>query len=174
MEWTLRNCSHIKWILKADDDVMINPYSFHKFLQRRKRRDTSIHGLIIKNGTVRRDLDDKWYTTELEFSEPNYPSYCQGTTYLLSARTIRRLLEVQRQDPKPPFVWEDIYFTGILAKQAHVKLSGMNSMIRLDYHPPIRKGWYFVGTHNLSQANLKNGSQIIWNSMRNYTSLPTI
>lgn len=52
------------------------------------------------------------YTSESEFPDHNYPPYCQGTTYLLSAKTIRKLLQFQRQDPNPIFVWEDIYFTG--------------------------------------------------------------
>lgn len=174
MEWTLRNCSHVKWILKADDDVMINPYSFQRYLQRKKRRDSAIHGLIIKNATVFRDPENKWYTSESEFPDHNYPPYCQGTTYLLSAKTIRKLLQFQRQDPNPIFVWEDIYFTGILAKKARVKLLAMNSMIRLDYHPPVKKSLYFVGTHNINQDQLKNGSLIIWTAMTNYTVLPTI
>eukprot|EP00095_Tigriopus_kingsejongensis_P009027 maker-scaffold458_size165745-snap-gene-0.17 protein:Tk09027 transcript:maker-scaffold458_size165745-snap-gene-0.17-mRNA-1 annotation:"udp- c:betagal beta- -n-acetylglucosaminyltransferase 5-like" len=59
MEWTLRECSHVKWVLKIDDDMIVNPYELNRYIEMYPNEDSCIHCRVFTGVEVIRDMSSK-------------------------------------------------------------------------------------------------------------------
>ncbi|XP_053634031.1 beta-1,3-galactosyltransferase 1-like [Cherax quadricarinatus] len=115
LQWVTQHCSHVPWILHADDDVLIDIFLLSKFLE----SSASPHSFLCytwETSEVRRI--GRWCVRPEEFPESMYPPYCGGGAWAMATPLVSRLLKAATH---APFLWvDDAYITGVLAKYADV------------------------------------------------------
>ena len=117
LTWALQQEPRPQYIMKADDDSMVNlPYLLAE-LQSRVINSSQILGAICKDAPVVRDPSDKWAVSVLDYPLDTYPTYAAGGGYVMSAEAATALLAARRQTISW-FHLEDVYITGILALKA--------------------------------------------------------
>lgn len=123
--WVLKayeNSSKLKWIMKMDDDVLLNIPELKTVLKTHEE-DLDKEAIICRviRATPVRKPNSKWYTPWYLYPEIKYPHYCYGPMYILSVPAIRTLTKLFEQDFQH-FLWlEDVYLTGILAQKGTIQ-----------------------------------------------------
>ncbi len=118
--WITEHCSHVKNVIKIDDDVFLNIPNALKFLTKDnyfKREDTEYDAIYcsrrIHGGPMR--TDGKWFVTKEEYPGNLYPTWCQGFGYIVKPRLSKRLYEISEE---VGFFWiDDVYVTGMLIEK---------------------------------------------------------
>lgn len=120
IKWTVKFCSHVRYMLKIDDDVFINILALGPFL--RKPEITSLldyRSILCKTWVnekpvrLRRKNIGKWAVSFREFHAKVYPVYCSGMFVLLSLRNAKKIFEMSMQ---LSYFWiDDVFMTGIVA-----------------------------------------------------------
>ena len=117
LEWAAKYCDY-HFLLKADDDVFINPYYLMDFLGKSKTPKTNLYTGLCKHGDhVRRS--GKYKITLKEYNKASYPDYCTGPAYVLSSDVVSKLVELF--DIKQFFKLEDVYMGMMVDKISGVK-----------------------------------------------------
>ncbi|KAK3106307.1 hypothetical protein FSP39_017448 [Pinctada imbricata] len=120
IKWIKENCMEsVRFILKSDDDMYVNVPNLIKNLEKVTERDFIMGSKIIGAKPIQ-DPNSKWYTPKEVFSEKNYPHYVSGTAYALSVSSIPKLYNASFMTPL--FWLEDIYVTGLCAREAGVSV----------------------------------------------------
>ena len=110
--WATESCRNANYILKTDDDIVINLFmlfqnntfsepedDFHVFCHRQ------IHPIV-------RDTNEKWFVEENQFKGlKKYPRYCGGSFMLILNKVVPYFYESLK---RTPFFWiEDVLLYGI-------------------------------------------------------------
>ena len=115
-EWAARYCN-FSFLLKADDDVLVNTRNVIPFLQRASTPKMRLYmGRAFVDAQVQR-LYGKHRVNFKEFAETHYPPYCTGAGFVLSYDMIECF--VPFFDLRKPFRIDDVY-VGILASKIGV------------------------------------------------------
>ena len=126
-EWAARYCN-FSFLLKADDDVLVNTNDVIKFLQ---RRSTPRQGLYMGkrhyNPQVARDLDSKFVASFEEYNHTHYPDFCSGAGIVMSYDVVECL--VPMFDEIKPYRMDDVY-VGMLANRSGVT--------------PVHHSWFVI------------------------------
>lgn len=84
LKWVAHHCPMAKYVLKVDDDIVLNARGMRRFLAK-ELSPWGAKGLIacplLPHGIVERNNDSKWQVTTAEFSSFYYPAYCAGWYY---------------------------------------------------------------------------------------------
>ncbi|XP_019964803.1 N-acetyllactosaminide beta-1,3-N-acetylglucosaminyltransferase 2a [Paralichthys olivaceus] len=115
LEWFSQNCPHAQYILKGDDDVLVNTLRIIDFLEglsENQSRDLFI-GDVISNAGPHRNRKLKYFIPESVFVG-QYPPYAGGGGYLYSGDLALRLHSVSPQVVLYPI--DDVY-TGMCLKK---------------------------------------------------------
>ena len=129
LKWYNQKCSHIPYLLKADDDVFLNTKSLYKIVSQNTKADILI-GLLHCDAKPARIQRSKWYVSESEYREETYPPYLNGPGYLMSSSTAQKLFRAAYDVPL--FVYEDVYLTGIVARAAGIQSTFFQSGFRTE------------------------------------------
>ena len=114
-EWAARYCS-FSYLLKADDDVLVNNDDLIKFLQRGTTPNKGLFmGMLHHNPIVRRE--GKWTVSYNEYSGTHYPDFCSGAGFVMSYDVIECLVALF--DVIKPYRMDDVY-VGMLANESGV------------------------------------------------------
>ncbi|GFO38428.1 beta-1,3-galactosyltransferase 1 [Plakobranchus ocellatus] len=117
LTWALRQETGIDYVMKADDDTIVNlPYLLEE-LYAGVINSTQILGAICKNVSVVRDPSDRWAVNLLDYPLDTYPIYAAGGGYVMSTQAASAIVKVRSHI----LGWihlEDVYITGILAAKA--------------------------------------------------------
>lgn len=120
-----------KYILKVDDDVIINMFLLRQHLKRLdslgdKAPKHSIMCYIYKRMKVVRNKKSKWYLSKDEFKDDRFKTYCSGAAFLITSDLVRPMFEASLE---VPFFWiDDYYVTGLLAEAVKAKFQPLNSI----------------------------------------------
>lgn len=80
LKWVAHHCPMAKYVLKTDDDVVVNTYALRNFLAR-ELSPWGTSGLItcqvLQNARVQRS-HSKWIVSKNEYAGGYYPTYCAG------------------------------------------------------------------------------------------------
>ena len=164
LRWIIDECQRAKFIVKTDDDTLMNVFSVVRHLTDLDRAGYD-SGLLmcrcVKNSSVLRTK--KWAVTRREYPESYYPPYCSGLAYIMTADVARALYETSY---KIPIFWiDDVWLTGIVAKAAGVRLTNINRVYSLDKTQVekmfLSAEWYQYLFAHLGPIAFKN----IWNEM---------
>ncbi|XP_042204915.1 uncharacterized protein LOC121854358 [Homarus americanus] len=115
LHWTQNFCPGAKWILKSDDDVLVNPFTLTEYLTQHPTADFVCK--MNRNSQVCREgkwCPKKWQVSYEEYPFNLYPLSCHGFVYVISRKMAR--LVYASANKTHPYRMEDIYFTGIVAK----------------------------------------------------------
>ena len=120
LDWISRHCQHVPYILKTDDDMLINMFSVlnHLFTLTHVYPTEAWHStiacLIWKHMRVSRDPSSKWFVSSTEYPYEHFEPYCSGSAYFITQDLVQPLLDATRTIP---FFWiDDYYMTGLLPR----------------------------------------------------------
>ena len=113
--WVSKYCSNAKYVLKVDDDVIVNSYSLLSYLENLKL-NTSNNLLCFnhKNAPISRRSSSKFFVSYNEFKTNSYPQYCDGPAYMFQGNLAQPLYEASLVTKY--FKFEDVYFGELAAK----------------------------------------------------------
>ncbi|CAL4136231.1 unnamed protein product, partial [Meganyctiphanes norvegica] len=113
MHWVSSRCPSVPWVIRADDDIIVDPFLLHNLLPKVSKEGFNCH--LWSNAKVQRD--GKWAVTKQDWNYKHYPIYCAGAFVLHHQQLLHRLLEASCRTPL--MVWmEDVYVFGFLAGEA--------------------------------------------------------
>lgn len=119
LSWVRDWCPEVPFVVKTDDDVLVNPFHLKKYLANELEKNAApsdIYGRVrAKNKPMRKG---KWNVTKEEYKLDYYPPFVLGPAYVVSGNAVDRLLQYAAHTP---FLWlEDVYMTGLVAAAAGV------------------------------------------------------
>jgi hypothetical protein len=118
LKWVSEYCANSKFVLKVDDDMVVNIQSLSKYLLNLTMnnsliKNNSIYG-YCKTTVVIRDNSSKFYVPKEEYPGYRYPKYCIGPAYIFTSDLMKPMYNLTKYIK--PFVMEDVY-VGMLAKE---------------------------------------------------------
>jgi len=78
LRWSSTYCSNAKFILKIDDDVIMNTKYLLKFLQEKKLKKTFLCNYFNESSVIR-DKSSKWFMPYEDYESERYHQYCEGS-----------------------------------------------------------------------------------------------
>ena len=95
-EWIHNYCDNADYILKVDDDILIDTFSFMNFIEllflNKKDQKNSFYCFNEKkNYPVVRDAASKFYTTCEEYKYEFFGEYCRGWIYIITPELVSKL-----------------------------------------------------------------------------------
>lgn len=131
LKWIKEYCPHVKYILKCDDDVLVNSVQLLRYLWSLKSNN-SIYCNVLENMSVIRNKRSKWYISELEYKPNKFPPYCSGAAYVLTSDLVDKMYNLSFH---VKFVWiDDFFMTGILGAGTNVSLVSLNNFYEFSHN----------------------------------------
>ncbi|KAL3875806.1 hypothetical protein ACJMK2_033722 [Sinanodonta woodiana] len=122
LDWVTRFCNRTKFVVKTDDDTMVDPFHLIEFLLLKSpdgQTSNFLYCSAFRNQGPVRIRDDKWFVSYSEYPYKKYPTYCEGFAYITSTDVIHKLLDASKE---VPFYWiDDVYVTGFLPHKIGLK-----------------------------------------------------
>lgn len=125
------HCLHPKYIIKMDDDIVVDFYHLIDYLSNHKLpndNDAMNHflaGYIFHNVIPIRKHQNKWFVSEDEFSGDVYPDYLSGWMYVTIPKTAKSLVRAALEPMEPIFWIDDTWVTGILRAKRHIPIDDL-------------------------------------------------
>ena len=110
LKWATTFCPNAAFVMKTDDDVMLNIYNLTTDLSNAPpsaRRDFVVARRLDSHHPLR-NTRLKWYTPGALFAGATYPPYPEGHGYIMSADIVQKLYEVVTTNITL-FLWEDVF-----------------------------------------------------------------
>ena len=121
LKWTVYHCPGVRYLLKTDDDVFVNPPALLDFLSQDVPPLDGRRPILCQNVSSRsapRNPKHKWRVTPQEYPGEKYPPYCNGWIVLYSSEVVFLLY---REAQRTPYFWvDDVHVTGVLAARANL------------------------------------------------------
>lgn len=105
LEWAAKYCD-FHFLLKADDDVFVNPYRLMDYLENPDTPKTKLYLGYVRH-TRKPHRGGKYAVPVEEYNKTRYPDFCSGLGYVLSSDLVLKM--VQMFDSKKPLKLEDVY-----------------------------------------------------------------
>ena len=106
-------------VLKTDDDMFINLAALWSLAQQTTGKYVLLGALICGSQLHPTNPKNKGFIPDNQFVGRAYPPFLSGTAYLMSRHTVVALHRAARRHRT--FLLEDVFVTGILAKEAGLK-----------------------------------------------------
>lgn len=123
MRWVAERCSAIRYVLKVDDDMMLNMQHITDFAEINPNLHRAIIGKLAKRWRPHRETTNKWYVPVAAYNGTVFPPFVTGPAYFFTGDAAKPLLEAATNDRTGPLYLEDVYVTGIAAEKAGIKVS---------------------------------------------------
>lgn len=129
LKWSRDHCASAKYVVKMDDDIVINFYVLFNIINQFKNH-FHLMGHIITDMKPIRDTSNKWYVTEEEYAKNTYPSFLSGWMYIAKSAAINLML---KHVNSATFFWiDDVFITGIIRELAGIKLTDIKRYFRYE------------------------------------------
>lgn len=130
LKWTMDNCANAGYVVKMDDDMVINLTKLLAYLKNRKRTEKpALHCFVWVNMMVDRNTHSPWYLSRKVYRRNVFPRYCSGSTILFDSTIMEGLYNASFLVPFMSV--DDAFVTGEAAKVAavgHVRLNRFYSI----------------------------------------------
>lgn len=141
LKWVSKHCGNATYVIKSDDDILIDMHPFMQQLNSTKIRNYGTRNLIMCNQWVRmkviRDKNSKWYISTAEFADDYFPPYCSGSVFIMSIDVAQRLY---LESLRTMFFWvDDFYLTGLLVKKIGIEHKRLNENYMLNARAAMDK-----------------------------------
>lgn len=134
LKWFARRCPRATYLLKLDDDVLVNTGVLLDFvghtLSPHGARDLLVCNPVVRAG-VKRSYRSKWRVSYAEYVGREYPVYCSGWGIMYSPDVALRLYrEAQLWSRASPYFWiDDVLVTGILAARLGLEHASFEPLV---------------------------------------------
>ncbi|KAM3959910.1 glycosyltransferase [Aphomia sociella] len=159
LKWVTHHCSMAKYVLKTDDDMVVNSHELRHFLARELSpwgAKDLITCQVLEHAQAQRSVKSKWKVTTAEYASRYYPTYCAGWAILYSQDVVPRLLKAAQS---MAYFWiDDVHITGICAQHIGVTRTPLGNLI-LNRHRAnmlISLGPKYIGSFIFGPPDLKS------------------
>ncbi|XP_050300506.1 beta-1,3-galactosyltransferase 5 [Anthonomus grandis grandis] len=122
LKWASTYCPKAKYVIKMDDDTVVNMYKLKTILSTLKRiakRDFIAGYKLLKMKPIREPAN-KWYVTENEYASSFYPTFVSGWFYITNPQTAKKLSTLANYEK---YFWiDDVFVTGILSNKLNTPI----------------------------------------------------
>ncbi len=146
LRWTLFYCKNVKFIMKTDDDILVNPLMFDQFIANITNSKKTIYGRVGKGYGPHRSKASKWFISYESYSPSIYPDFMFGS-YIMSSDSIYPIY-TEILNSLPALAFEDVYITGIIAEKLNI------TRINTDYF--FKLEWFGILPKNLNYKLFKS------------------
>ncbi|XP_076308594.1 beta-1,3-galactosyltransferase 1-like [Tachypleus tridentatus] len=121
MKWISTYCSWTEFVLKIDDDMLINVESMLDFISYIRNESTvAIFGKVARGLKPHHEKNNKWFVPKYMYPHSTYPDFVYGPSYLIHGALARSIYETSLEEPY--FLLEDVFITGIIASKLNITL----------------------------------------------------
>jgi len=132
LRWATNNCKDVKYIMKMDDDIVVNIYGILEKLHSGMIAENSLTGYILKNMVPVREPANKWYVSKAEYASSVYPNFVSGWLYITRPQVASQLIDYA--ESYHVYFWiDDVFVTGILRHTLNIKLQNISEFYTTDY-----------------------------------------
>ena len=133
LKWATENCRDSSFIVKQDDDIVVNIYDIIDKITTLKSQGADVFaGHVFRNMKVIREPSNKWFVTRDEFAGKVYPNFLSGWMYIVDHSIAEKIVRRSRNCKK--YFWiDDAFVTGILRQDLNIKLIDIREMFAMDY-----------------------------------------
>lgn len=164
LKWVSKHCAHAEYFLKADDDTFVNLNVLTDLLQKSPFADEEkfIGGFIHRGAQPSRAPSEKYYVSEGDYADDQYPPYASGAAYVTNGPTASQLFEASKS-VKPFLPMEDVFITGLCADEIAASLIHEPSFRYIDPPDPLRWDHYssLATAHSISPDEM----ELLWDQM---------
>ena len=128
VRWMAKNCPTADYILKTDDDVLVNVPLLEEQVKEKEFAD-GLTGKMMMTRSNRRE-GSKWFMPR-DVYRYSYYRFLYGFSYLMSKNTLKKMYKVSKNLAEPVLDIDDLYMTGVVAGKARVLLYDDN---RFDHY----------------------------------------
>ena len=138
-KWISKYCQNSKYVLRINDDVVVNTFSLIDYLKSIQYRQNQIFGWVVYNAWVKRDMNSKFFIPYSVFNHSYYDTYAEGSTYILTSELASVFYNKSLNFYVPIFSdWLEDILIGMFAKQHNSTFN----QIWLKYVPHTQYGDY--------------------------------
>lgn len=167
LKWFVYYCPNAKYLLKTDDDVLINtpllydliesPRPEYSQLYQKKRVFCSLTKEVVR---VKRTFRSKWRVSFKEYPDKFYPLFCPGYVILYTADVVPLLYQVAQK--LPYFRIDDVHITGTAAVKSNVTVEYPVDAFALPKEVDLNKEFLFLGP-NADEEDIRR----VWKEIKN-------
>ena len=134
LKWVSNYCTNTKFVLKADDDMIIDMFALLKHLKslsdHNAYKPRSIMCFTWNKAIVFRDKNIKWYVTKEEYEKDWFGQYCSGSAFILTRDIVPEMFYASLH---VRFFWiDDYYISGLLIRAINASYESLNSMYTIN------------------------------------------
>ncbi|KAG8234547.1 hypothetical protein J437_LFUL014006 [Ladona fulva] len=133
LQWVTSFCRKAQYIIKMDDDIIVDVYFLMKLLQVSNVSGSFMLGYILNGVKPSRNPSNKWFVNYVEYPKSFYPPFLSGWMYVTTPAVATEIIDYvqNRWQYKYPrkvkefqsFFWiDDVFVTGIIAQQLKIQL----------------------------------------------------
>lgn len=160
MRWITEFCPQVKFVLKPDDDMLINVFSLRRYLQKFICASNTILCNLWVHPGVFRNKQSKWHVTYEEYSGQYYPDYCWGWAYIITGDFVPKMY---KKSLETKFFWvDDVFVTGTVAKSLGVAYTRIASLFA---DPPENVTHEFQETEIFINEKSVEKRKLFWHQM---------
>ena len=160
LRWVKDFCIHAQYLLKIDDDVIVDTNSVSDSLQTAEIDLNGIYCSLAHGEGPIRDKNHKNHASKEEYAGTKYPDLCRGFAYLVSTRWLSELYKATESER---FLWlDDIYVTGILAEKASVPRNELHKYMKYLVFP-------YLGSERRHKGDVPGASIVL---LQNFGYIP--
>lgn len=132
LQWAAEYCSNAKFIIKMDDDIVVDIYKLVEYLHKLSLSEKRpIAGYVLRGMNPIRERHNKWFVTKEEYSKSFYPPFVSGWFYITTPKVATLISKLAKTFP---YFWiDDVFITGVLSKKLKFKHLDISQMFRV--HP---------------------------------------
>lgn len=132
LQWAINNCKDVKYIMKMDDDIVVNIYGILEKLHLGMIEENSLTGYVLKNMIPVREPANKWYVSKVEYTNSIYPDFVSGWLYITRPYIASQLIDYAESSHE--YFWiDDVFVTGILRHALNIKIQNISQLYTTDY-----------------------------------------
>lgn len=106
LKWVTNHCRHTTFVMKIDDDSMINQGRFLWIFKDSSLTNWTAAETML-NAPVLRSTTSKYFISEEYYPAPTYPPYMNGPGYVMSSDLVESGYHMALKTPL--FPWEDVF-----------------------------------------------------------------
>lgn len=171
--WLTKHCTNVEFVIKLDDDVLMNTRLIVDYLLYRNRGGKKIDIFICKyrefldNLSPNRESLNKWSLTMEEYPYSSFPPYCIGHAYI----TTRNLAEIIYDFSKiVPFLRLDDVYLGFIKWIAGIEMVESDKLIWYfednDVNIPCAMFYSIQNDDCVDPHRHRDGWNVIWQGMK--------
>ncbi len=118
LRWIQKYCKNSEYVLKTDDDVLVNVHKLKQITQNKQFRN-GLTGRVLRVNS-NRVFGYKWFMPKKYYTKDRY-IFLAGFSYLMTNDIIRKLYKTAYHYSGPFLDIDDLFMTGVMADKARIR-----------------------------------------------------